>query len=197
MLRSTTLHRWGKVELSAVTRRDVEAWVAELIAAGAQPDVVRRAVDPLRAICRLAIEEGALGADPTTRVRLPRPPKRHLTVLTVEQVEALAREIEHPVYRPAGHGARAAAPSYRPDLALAVRLAAYGGPRAGELWVLRRRSVDLAGPALLITESVTEVRGKLVVTPPKTGMSRRVPLPDELREPLAAQLVTRPEDPAA
>ncbi len=127
MLRSTTLHRWGKVELSAVTRRDVEAWVAELIAAGAQPDVVRRAVDPLRAICRLAIEEGALGADPTTRVRLPRPPKRHLTVLTVEQVEALAREIEHPVYRPAGHGARAAAPSYRPDLALAVRLAAYGG----------------------------------------------------------------------
>jgi hypothetical protein len=57
--------------------------------------------------------------------------------------------------------------------------------------------VDLAGPALLITESVTEVRGKLVVTPPKTGMSRRVPLPDELRERLAAQLVTRPEDPAA
>ena len=197
MLRARTLPRWGTVELAAIARRDVETWVAELVAAGAQPDVLRRALEPLRAICRLAIEEGALGADPTTRVRLPRQPKRALTVLTVAQVEALAHEIEHPVYRPAGHGARAAAPSHRPDLALAVRLAAYGGPRAGELWALRRRSVDLAGPALLVTESVTEVRGKLVVTPPKTGMSRRVPLPDELREPLAAQLATRPEDPAA
>ena len=197
MLHARTLAKWGKVELSAVTRRDVEAWVAELIAGGAQPDVIRRALVPLRAICRLAIAEGALGADPTAGVRHPRQPKRVLTVLTVEQVERLAREIEHPVYRPAGCGARASAPSHRPDLALAVRLAAYGGPRAGELWALRRRSVDLAGPALLVTESVTEVRGKLVVTPPKTGVSRRVPLPDELREPLAAQLATRPEDPDA
>ena len=197
MLRARTLPRWGTVELAAVTRRDVEAWVAEMIAAGAQPDVIRRALDPLRAICRLAVTEGALGADPTAGVRHPRQPKRVLTVLTVEQVERLAREIEHPVFKPAGHGARAAAPDHRPDLALAVRLAAYGGPRAGELWALRRRSVDLAGPALLITESVTEVRGKLVVTPPKTGVSRRVPLPGTLREPLAAQLATRPEDPDA
>ena len=187
----------GQGELSAVTRRDVEAWVAEMIAAGAQPDVLRRSLEPLRAICRLAVTEGALGADPTAGVRLPRQPKRNLTVLTVAQVEALAREIEHPVFKPAGHGARAAAPDHRPDLALAVRLAAYGGPRAGELWALRRRSIDLAGPALLITESVTEVRGKLVVTPPKTGVNRRVPLPAMLREPLAAQLATRPEDPAA
>ncbi|MDA8070283.1 MAG: tyrosine-type recombinase/integrase [Actinomycetota bacterium] len=197
MLRARTLPRWGEVELTAVTRRDVEAWVAEMIAAGAQPDVLRRSLEPLQAICRLAVTEGALGADPTAGVRLPRQPKRNLTVLTVAQVEALAREIEHPVFKPAGHGARAAAPDHRPDLALAVRLAAYGGPRAGELWALRRRSIDLAGPALLITESVTEVRGKLVVTPPKTGVNRRVPLPAMLREPLAAQLATRPEDPAA
>ncbi len=32
-----------------------------------------------------------------------------------------------------------AAPSHRPDLALAVRLAAYGGLRAGELWAGTRR----------------------------------------------------------
>ena len=197
MLRARTLPRWGDVELSAITRRDVEAWVAELIAAGAQPDVIRLSLVPLRAICRLAVTEGALGADPTAGVRHPRQPKRVLTVLTVEQVERLAREIEHPVFKPAGHGARVAAPSHRPDLSLAVRLAAYGGPRAGELWALRRRSVDLTGPALLITESVTEVGGKLVVTPPKTGVSRRVPLPAALREPLAAQLATRPEDPDA
>lgn len=197
MLRARTLPRWGEVELTAITRRDVEAWVAEMIAAGAQPDVLRRALEPLQAICRLAVEEGALGADPTAGVRLPRQPKRALTVLTVEQVEALAREIEHPVFKPAGHGARVAAPDHRPDLALAVRLAAYGGLRAGELWALRRRSVDLDGPALLVTESVTEVRGKLVVTPPKTSVSRRVPLPSVLREPLADHLATRPSDPAA
>jgi len=197
MLRSRTLPKWSTVELAAVTRRDVEAWVAELMAAGAQPDVIRRTLDPLRAICRLAVTEGALGADPTAGVRHPRQPRRVLTVLSVVQVENLAREIEHPVFKPAGHGARAAAPDHRPDLALAVRLAAYGGLRAGELWALRRRSVDLAGPALLVTESVTEVRGSLVVSPPKTGVSRRVPLPSVLREPLAAQLASRPEDPAA
>ncbi len=101
MLRGRTLPRWGAADLRTVTRRDIEAWVTEMIADGVHPDVIRRAIDPLRAICHLAVEGGALGTDPTARVRLPRPPKRVLTVLTVAQVEALAHEIEHPVFRPA------------------------------------------------------------------------------------------------
>ena len=48
MLHARTLPRWGKVELSAVARRDVEAWVAEMIAAGAQPDAVRASRSPPR-----------------------------------------------------------------------------------------------------------------------------------------------------
>ena len=96
VLRAGALPRWGNVELSAITRSHVEAWVAEMIAGGAQPDAIRLALVPRRAICRLAVAEGALAIDPTAGVRHPRLPKRMLTVRTAAQVETRAREIEQP-----------------------------------------------------------------------------------------------------
>src|SRR4029453_10171504 len=60
-------------------------------------------------------------------------------------------------------------PRYR---ALVV-VGAYGGLRIGELAGLRRARVDLLRGAVTVAETVTEVKGRLFIGPPKTGAGRR------------------------
>lgn len=124
--------------ITAVRRDDVTAWVTELVGAGHQPDVVRLAVAALRSTIKTAVTAGLLPANPASAVSLLRNQRHEMHPLTVDEVEALAEAISHPELRPGGHGARVGR-AERPDLALAVRLAAYTGLRAGELWALRRK----------------------------------------------------------
>ncbi len=68
-----------------------------------------------------------------------------------------------------------------------VNLAAYVGPRAGEIWALKNRSVNLIKGELNITQACSEITGEGVVFHlPKNGKTRKVALPgfvvDELRE---------------
>jgi integrase len=60
----------------------------------------------------------------------------------------------------------------------AVYTAAYTGLRAGELWALRLGHVDLRKRTLSVLESLSEVRGELVVGPTKTRTRRTVTLPN-------------------
>lgn len=178
--RSHVLPRWGDVPLGAVTRADVQRWVDDLVLAAARPDVIRRALAPLRGAYRLAVDHEATRTDPTAGVHTPTPPKRDLTMLSIVDIEALATAIQGPAVD-GNHGRE------RPDLALVVRLAAYGGLRAGEIWGLKLEAVDLEVPALHVIRSVTEAAGRVVVGPPKTGRGRRVVLPASLRTLLADQ----------
>ena len=50
---------------------------------------------------------------------------------------------------------------------------AHGGLRIGELAALRRSRVDFADGIVDVAETVNELKGKLVVGPPKTRSSRR------------------------
>ena len=65
----------------------------------------------------------------------------------------------------------------------------YGGLRIGELAAPRRFRVDFAAGTVDVAETVNELKGKLVVGPPKTRASRRkVSLPLGVMEELADHL---------
>ena len=59
----------------------------------------------------------------------------------------------------------------------AIFSGAYTGLRAGELWALKLRKVNLLRRRLEVVESVSEVNGKLITGPTKTGVRRAVSLP--------------------
>jgi integrase len=68
-------------------------------------------------------------------------------------------------------------------------LGAYGALRIGELAALRRSRVDFAAGTVDVAEAVNELKGRLVVGPPKTRASRRkVSLPLGVMEELADHL---------
>ncbi len=193
MLRCHVLPRFGDLPVTQIRREDVVSWIGEQVASGTKPDVIRRALEVLRSTLRTALEANLISTNPALRVRIPKSIKREMHPLTVEQVEALAKAIAHLELRPAGNGAQVGR-SERPDLALAVRLAAYTGLRAGELWALRRKHLDLGTRTIRVQESVTEVNGHLVFGTTKTGREPTVTWPASLDEAINAHLSTRPDD---
>jgi integrase len=68
------------------------------------------------------------------------------------------------------------------------------GLRAGELFGLRVRRVDLEARRLSIDKAVVEVGGKVVIGEPKTHQSRTVPFHRDLVEPLREQVAGRARD---
>ncbi len=68
-----------------------------------------------------------------------------------------------------------------------VLLLAYTGLRFGEAAGLRVRSLDLLRGRIEVTESVTEVNGRLVFGTTKTGEHRPVSIPPPLRVELSAR----------
>jgi len=197
LLRGLVLPRWGEIPVGEVRRTDVLGWAEDLAASGLSPARVRHAVGTLQRVLRYAVEHEALPGSPIERLRLPTPKPAEVRPLTVEEVERLARTIEHPEYPQAGHGA--GQPAYRlhrPDLALWVRLGAYCGLRAGEVLALRRESVDLVRRVLVVDRAVSDVGGRLVVGPTKTGRARAVPIPEalvpDLREHLSSRVGPEP-----
>lgn len=79
--------------------------------------------------------------------------------LSTDDIHAL-REQTHPHYR------------------VAIMVAAYMGLRSGELWALRRSSVNPLRQELLVEASVREAPGQgLVMGPPKNGKSRLLSIP--------------------
>ena len=193
-LRSHVLPQWGDTPVTKITRQDVADWVVKMVEAGQKPDRIRLNMVALRNTLNVAVDANVLGANPTIGVKRPQSKSHEMHPLTVEQIEALAEAISHPELKPGGNGAQVGK-SERPDLGLAVRLTAYTGLRAGELWALRRKHLNLAHRTIRVMEAVTEVGGKLVLGTTKTGANRAVTWPASLDEAIANHLATRPNDP--
>lgn len=86
----------------------------------------------------------------------------------------------------------------RPQDRLAVYVAAITGLRAGELWALRRRDIDLDAGRLHVTRSLKELGDRLEFGKPKTRRSvRAVALPPDLAAELGEHLAELDPDPDA
>lgn len=157
--------RWSSYRLSSVATSDVAAWVGELSATGLSASTVRHVYRVFSLIMAMAVQDGRLARNPASGVRLPRAARGEPRFLSVPEVAALVDA--------AGEGG------------LAVCVLAFTGIRFGELTALRVARVDLVRRRLHISESASEVGGRLVWTTTKNHQSRSVPVPSGLVPELA------------
>lgn len=166
-LRRHVLPALGTTPVAAIDRSAMKRFTSDMTAEGAGPDTIRLAVQVARHVLSVAVEGGALKANPATALRLARPRRPEMLYLDPAQVQALADAI----VRPYG---------------TLIRFAAYTGLRAGEIGALRVKRIDFVRHTVEVAESVSDVAGELIVGATKTYANRHVPLPalllDELRE---------------
>jgi integrase len=173
LLRLHALPRFGDMPLAAISQLGVRAWVAELSAKGLAPATVVKAYQLLGKVLAAAVDAGYLAQTPCRNVPLPKIEREEMRFLTPTEIDHLTTVI-HPRYR-----------------ALVV-VGAYGGLRIGELAGLRRARVDLLRGVVTVAETVTEVKGRLFIGPPKTRAGRRtVGLPPFVVRELQAHLVAQ------
>jgi integrase len=164
------LPRFGHMPLDAIRQREVRAWVAWLLAQGLAPATVVKVYQLLSKVMTAAVDAGMLAQSPCRGVPLPKVEQQEMRFLNPAEIAHLADRI-HPAYR------------------ALVFVGAYGGLRIGELAALRRSRVDFAAGTVDVAETVNELKGTLVVGPPKTRASRRkVSLPLGVMEELAVHL---------
>jgi integrase len=90
-------------------------------------------------------------------MRLPRLERKEAPYLEPSTVDLIAAELVQPY-------------------CLLIRLLGTAGLRFGEAAALRRRSVDLLGRRIIVSESLAEVGGHHVFGPTKSHAQRRVPI---------------------
>ncbi len=179
LLRSTILPTFGATPLAQVKRSAVEAWLGELGARGLSPSRIRQAVLLLSSAMEAAVNDDLILRSPCRGLELPELPEPAPRILTPAEVARLRAAIREPY-------------------GVLVDVLAYGGLRIGEVLALRRRSVDMLGRRLVVSQSLSEVAGRLTWEAPKSGTARSVTLPRFLVDDLAAYLDAHvPADPDA
>jgi integrase len=178
-LSSLILPHLGSRRIGSVTTADLEAWVAALTAAGYAAATVRKAYQIAAAVFASAVRSTLIPRSPSEGVKLPRIERTEMRFLTAEEVTGLADAT--------GDRNR-----------VLVLTAAYAGLRWGEIGGLRVSRLDLLRRRLTVVETLSEVRGRVMFSEPKTAASRRsVTLPRFLCDELAGHLATLLEvDPA-
>lgn len=179
------LPTFGAARVSAIAPKDVQDF-ANRLATSHAPNTVRRVMDVLRNVLRVAVERRYIGANPCVGVRLARMGQGR----TVE-IEPLTHD-----------EVRELVDGLPPHWQLPVLLDVYTGLRAGELWALRRRDVDALRGELSVDEAIKEVTtaatvkvpriqrltDSLITGPTKTYAKRRISVPAFLRDLLAEHL---------
>lgn len=178
LLRSRILPTFAGWQLTALRPSDVQEWIGTMQADGVSPSRIRQAHVVLRRMLEVAALDGRIGRNAADGARLPRLGRTEAPFLEPELVEKIALEMS-------------------PPYDLLVRILGRLGPRFGEAAALRRRSVDLVGRRLVISESLAEVSGRHFFGTTKSHATRRVPLTRGLATELEALLAQRAPDSSA
>lgn len=150
----------GRPALDAVTRADLERYLAARRAAGLAPLSQAAEASRLRAFFRVLLERGRLQADPSADLPPLRARARARRAMSVADVDALLRAASAPRARTLGPWGPALALRDRALLELLYAV----GLRSGEAAAARVTDLDLAA-------------GWVLVRPGKNGPPRRLPLP--------------------
>lgn len=139
---------------------------AELRKRGKGTATIEAVARLLHRVLEVAVDEDRIGRNPAHGVTVAPAPQREARFLTESEVSAIANEVPD---------------RYR---ALVWALALSGGEAAA----LRVKHIE--GDTIRIVESSAEVRGRKVTGPTKSGKSRTVDVPPELRKMLLEHITT-------
>lgn len=171
-VRATIRPYWAKKIVADITRADVQQWVMEMDKA---PRTVETIYGRFRNFLNWCVTEGRIKANPAAKINLPQGHKREHIFLTVGQVQDLTEAIG----------------VFYEDL---IWFLATTGLRFGEAAELRVRDLDLPRRRIMVSRSVTDVNGKMVVGPPKGRKSRSVPMTSFMVGRIAARVEGKARD---
>jgi integrase len=153
--------------MSSITPLEIKGVVDEM-ASKLAPDTVRTNLAVVRAVFNAAVEAEILARSPVRAVRTPTAESRERPTLTMEEILRLADAV--------GDRYRAL-----------VLVAAILGLRWSEAIGLRVSDVDFLRRTLTVSQTISEVEGRLNVAPTKSRKSRRtMSVPQFLIDELAA-----------
>lgn len=178
LLKTKIVPRFGTVPLSSMKPILVGEWVADLHRAGLSPSRVRQSYRLLSQIMDAAVENDLIAVSPCRGVRLPSMPQTEPHILSEQEADLIIAAITAP------HD-------------VLVALLAYGGLRIGEVFALRRRSIDLAAGAVIISESLVEIAGLITFDTPKNHQKRTVTVPKFVLDMLTRRMLEIDEGPDA
>ncbi|MBT8487455.1 MAG: site-specific integrase [Gemmatimonadetes bacterium] len=152
------LPRFGQLPLAAIDPLMIETWVVELTDNGLSASRTRQAYQLLSTILKAAVRARRLTSNPADGTPLPRTTRRVPRFLTSDQVDELADLVPR---------------RYRG----LIYLLAYGGLRWAEAVGLKVEYVNLLRRRIVVSETLSEVKGRLHPVPPKTWESRTIAIP--------------------
>jgi integrase len=169
ILRTHLLPAFGDQPIAKVRPVEVGQFFSGLATGGMSVSRMRQTKNVLKLIFDEAVRNGYLARTPVDAIRLPRPQRREMSVLSPRQVSLLASKV--------------------PERYMAlIYLLAYGGLRWGEAAALRRGRFNVLRGRVDVMEAVSEVNGVLYFGSTKTNQTRSVVLPSFLRDLLAKHL---------
>lgn len=167
----------GDLPLNRLRKSDVDGLVVALRRQGLADSTVRLVYTVLRAVLADAVLDGLIADNPAAKAARPRVRRteaRHLPADAVAKILGAAS------------GER-----YRPVLALIAGT----GLRRGEALALHWDAVDLATGTLRVAATINVVEGRLEISEPKSGRSRRtVPLSSAMVALLKAQRAAQAQE---
>lgn len=212
VLNTHVLPRWRDVRLSDIEHSQIVTWIASLTdEKKLAPSTVRHCHVVTRMILDLAVRDGRMPRNLCDGVQLPRARRATQRFLTRDEIARLVAAADHlaterdwaqragkrvdPVEIKQDDNGRNVIPAAKPSVdGLMMRTLAMTGIRWGELAGLRVECVDLDKRRLRISESVSEVGGKLEWSDTKNHTARSVAFPSSLIKPLRAQLKGKSSD---
>lgn len=169
LLRLHIKPKLGRIPIKDLTSDAVRAWYSGLGTEHARRN--SHAYGLLHAVMNTAVTDGVIDRNPCNLPRVMNPArKREPTILTVDEVAALANAIQ-------------------PErLKALVLLSAWCGVRWGEVSELRRKDVGDDYEVLAVSRAVTRRDGQYRVDTPKSGKGRAVVIPPHIRDDIKAHL---------
>jgi integrase len=198
IVRTHLMPAFGNDKVSAISRERVEDYLADL-AVQVKPDTypngkpnphagqayssgtVHKVHTTLSSIMAVAVKRRMIATNPCHGLKRKAAPRKELTILTQDEVHALADTIATLPYPKQ---------PYAPNRTL-ILTAAYTGLRASELHALRRRDVDLENGVVHVRRALKGWAddGTPIFGEPKTRESKRtVDLAEEIAELLTAHI---------
>lgn len=183
--------RWGHVQVGKIKTSDINTWVSSM-ASGDATSCIRGPLTSeslygvraaFNAVLDLAVKNNWIAKNPLSDSSWPKRgasrPRVYLTVDQVRRLAANADKVTTPKGRPIAEGQGAF-----------ILFLAYTGLRLGEAIALQVGDVDTEARRISVTRTLSEERGTglPIEATPKSGKSRRVPIPEFIIQEIAPLL---------
>jgi integrase len=174
MLRGHILPALGRIQLGELSRRDVQAFVANRAELGLARNTLKGIVATLKALCNAAIEQSVITHNPAARLG------RFASASTEKEaraIDAYKREELRVILETADR-------QYT-DEADFIATTAWTGMRPGEAFGIQYPDIDVQGRAIEVRRTIDRRKKGVQITSPKSSRRRRVAIPEALADRLA------------